>query len=182
MVILVSFSISFYYGPRYGNQNIVVYILLCSGIGSLTVMSCKGLGLAIKETVSGRSNDFGNWLPYFFFFTVVGCIFVQMNYLNRALDLFNTSIVTPVYYVFFTTFVIVASSILFNEWTSLQPNDVLGSLCGFLVVIVAIFLLHGFKDMDISLQDVRNMLRPKHELLFRNNHKNSYDSMLTRTV
>lgn len=106
LVIIVSLSIAFYFGPKYGSEHVVVYIILCSAVGSLTVMSCKGLGLAIKDTIAGTSNEFTNWLTYLFLFTVVICIFIQMNYLNKALDLFNTSIVTPVYYVFFTTLVI----------------------------------------------------------------------------
>lgn len=43
-----------YIGPHYGHKNVAVYIILCSSIGSLTVMSCKGLGLAIKETLTGE--------------------------------------------------------------------------------------------------------------------------------
>ena len=38
----------------------------------------------------------------------------QMNYLNKALDLFNTAIVSPIYFVMFTTFTILASAILFQ--------------------------------------------------------------------
>lgn len=184
LVIVTAFTISFYFGPKYGSQNVVVYIILCSAVGSLTVMSCKGLGLAVKETISGRNNDLGNWLTYAFFVTVVICVFIQMNYLNKALDLFNTSIVTPVYYVFFTTLVIVASSILFKEWTSLKGEDVLGSLCGFLVVIIAIFLLNAFRDMDVSFNDIRGMLRPKHEFLFRSRERDkyNYESILSRSV
>lgn len=175
VVIIASLSIAFYFGPKYGSQNVVVYILLCSAVGSLTVMSCKGLGLALKETLSGANNNFNGWLIYFFLVTVVVCIFVQMNYLNKALDLFNTSIVTPVYYVFFTTLVIIASSILFKEWRRLQAEDVLGNLCGFFVVIIAIILLHAFKDMDISLDHVRGILRPKHETASRLNNRYEYD-------
>lgn len=37
-----------------------------------------------------------------------------MNYLNKALDLFNTAIVSPVYYVMFTTLTIMASIIMFR--------------------------------------------------------------------
>lgn len=44
-----------------------------------------------------------------------------MNYLNKALDLFNTAIVSPIYYVMFTTFTITASVILFQ--VSLLPAD-----------------------------------------------------------
>ena len=39
-----------------------------------------------------------------------------MNYLNKALDTFNTAIVSPIYYVLFTTATILASGILFNGW------------------------------------------------------------------
>lgn len=38
----------------------------------------------------------------------------QMNYLNKALDLFNTAIVSPVYYVMFTLLTILASIIMFR--------------------------------------------------------------------
>lgn len=45
---------------------------------------------------------------------VAGCVIVQMNYLNKALDLFNTAIVSPIYYVMFTLCTITASVILFQ--------------------------------------------------------------------
>lgn len=47
------------------------------------------------------------------------CVVTQMNYLNKALDLFNTAIVSPIYYVMFTTFTIIASIILFQVRGSL---------------------------------------------------------------
>ncbi|KAF2899051.1 hypothetical protein ILUMI_07119 [Ignelater luminosus] len=175
IVIVVSILIAFYYGPKYGSQNVVVYIVLCSAIGSLTVMSCKGLGLAIKETISGKTNALANWLTYAFIISIAVCIFIQMDYLNKALDLFNTSIVTPIYYVLFTTLVIIASAILFKEWRHLNANDVVGNICGFLVIITAIVLLHGFKDFDISFNDVRGILRPKHESLIRATHLERID-------
>ena len=51
---------------------------------------------------------------------VAVCVVTQMNYLNKALDLFNTAIVSPIYYVMFTTFTITASVILFQVSHSLQ--------------------------------------------------------------
>ncbi|XP_015594333.2 magnesium transporter NIPA2 [Cephus cinctus] len=164
IIIIIAVLIIFEYGPVYGRHHVVVYILLCSSIGSLTVMSCKGLGLALKETIHG-TNELGNWLTWIFLFTVILCITIQMNYLNKSLDLFNTGIVTPVYYVFFTTFVIVASAILFREWEHMKPDDILGSLCGFFTVIIAIFMLNAFKDMDIKYSDIQGMLRPKRDLV-----------------
>ena len=45
---------------------------------------------------------------------VVCCVLTQMNYLNKALDLFNTAIVSPIYYVMFTTLTVAANIILFQ--------------------------------------------------------------------
>lgn len=57
-----------------------------------------------------------------FIVLLITFVCIQMNYLNKALDTFNTSVVTPVYYVMFTTLVITASAILFKEWEHLQLN------------------------------------------------------------
>ena len=168
-VIICSLLIIFYFGPAYGKQNIVIYIWLCSSVGSLTVMSCKGLGLALKETITGYNNGFANWLTWVFLFTVVLCISVQMNYLNKSLDLFETTVVTPVYYVFFTTLVIIASAILFREWENMSTEDIFGSCCGFLIVIIAIFLLNAFKEIDIHYDNIKHILRPKREIVLSNN-------------
>lgn len=161
LVIATTILIIFYIGPKYGHRNVVVYVTLCSAIGSLTVMSCKGLGLALKSTISGQSNELGNWLAWVLLIMVILCISMQMNYLNRALDLFNTGIVTPVYYVLFTSLVITASTILFREWQHLEYPDIIGSLCGFLVVIIAILLLNAFRDLEVSYSDFQNIMRPK---------------------
>ena len=75
----------------------------------------------------------------------------QINYLNKALDIFNTSLVTPIYYVFFTMSVLTCSAILFKEWEHMGAGDVIGTLSGFLTIVVGIFLLHAFKDISVSL-------------------------------
>lgn len=154
-VMLTTFVLIAYYAPRYGNSNVLVHILICSLIGSLSVMSCKALGLSIRESLT-ENKPFFTSLFFFFFVSMVTSVAVQMNYLNKALDVFNTSLVTPVYYVFFTSLVLLASSILFKEWNSMTYTNILGSVCGFSTVIVAIFLLCGFSDVNVTLDSLRN--------------------------
>ena len=50
-------------------------------------------------------------------------VITQLNYLNRALDMFNTAIVSPIYYVMFTLFTITASLIMFKVRHSPAPGD-----------------------------------------------------------
>ncbi|XP_030383421.1 magnesium transporter NIPA2 [Scaptodrosophila lebanonensis] len=173
--------------PKYGHRNVTVYIYLCSGIGSLTVMSCKALGLAIRNAIANGAQVFGNWMPWFLIVVTITFIAIQMNYLNKALDIFNTGIVTPVYYVMFTTLVITASAILFKEFTHMRFEDILGDVCGFLIVITAVFMLNAFKDLEFNMNDIRGLMRPKmqrlsqfdDEVLVSSNskkHRNSYGS------
>lgn len=131
----------------------MVYILICSLIGSLSVMACKGLSIALKLTISGN-NQIWNPLAWFFVVSVCICIVTQMNYLNKALDIFNTSLVTPIYYVMFTSFTIVASAILFQEWYDVSGVDAANAIMGFLTIICGVFLLHAFKDLKFTLDDL----------------------------
>ena len=156
MVLITSMILIFYYGPRCGKENILVYVAICSLIGSLSVMGCKGLGIVLKQTFHG-DNQVRNPISWMLLFAVVGCIVTQMNYLNKALDIFNTSLVTPIYYVMFTTLTIIASAILFKEWSNRNAKDVLGSLSGFLTIIVGVFLLHAFRDVKFSLVDLPSL-------------------------
>jgi hypothetical protein len=77
--------------PRYGRSNPLVYISICSVVGSVSVMAIKGFGIAIKLTLSGK-NQFTHPSTYVFGIVVTVCILVQMNYFNKALDTFSTNV------------------------------------------------------------------------------------------
>ena len=53
-------------------------------------MACKGFGIALKLTFSGNS-QLGNASTYVFALVVLVSVLVQMNYFNKALDLFSTN-------------------------------------------------------------------------------------------
>lgn len=182
IILSLSLLIGIYLAPRYGHKHIVIYLLLCSGVGSLTVMSCKALGLTIRDQISGKSNDYGTFLPYILIIITVSFIAIQMNYLNKALDIFNTSIVTTIYFFLFSTLVIVASGVLFKEFQHMRAENILGGICGFLVVIVAVMLLNMFKDIEISLDDIRGSMRPKRELIMQQDHSDDVIMVTTGTT
>ncbi|XP_061690701.1 magnesium transporter NIPA2 isoform X4 [Syngnathoides biaculeatus] len=139
--------------PRFGQKNVLVYITICSVIGSLSVSCVKGLGIGIKELVAGTA-VLREPLFWSLLVCLVLCVSIQISYLNKALDIFNTSIVTPIYYVFFTTSVIACSAILFREWLRMSLNAVVGTISGFLTIVLGIFMLHAFKDITFSWDSV----------------------------
>lgn len=164
IILVMSLIIKLIFIPRFGNTNIAVYLLLCSSVGSLTVVFCKAVALGVRETFTGSTNNLTNYIFWILFATSVICIMIQMNYLNKSLDIFNTSVVTPVYYVMFTILVILASGILFKEWDYMTPPDIIGCICGFLVVIIAVFMLNAFKDIQISFKDLKLNTRQRRSM------------------
>ena len=76
--------------PLYGKKNPMIYISICSTVGSISIMAIKGFGIALKLTLGGN-NQFGYPSTYVFAIVVVVCILTQMNYFNKALSQFSTN-------------------------------------------------------------------------------------------
>lgn len=152
-ILVMTLIVKVVFVPRFGNTSIIVYLLICSAIGSLTVVFCKGVALGIKNSINNDANTFKSFVFWLLLAMSVACVMIQMNYLNKALDIFNTNIVTPVYYVMFTVLVIIASGILFREWEHMKTYDILGCLFGFFILMVAVFTLNTFKDLS-SFKDL----------------------------
>lgn len=127
--------------PKYGRRNPMIYISICSTVGSVSVMSIKGFGIAVKLTFAGN-NQFTHPSTYVFAIVVAVCILTQMNYFNKALDQFDTSIVNPLYYVTFTTATLCASFILFKGFNTSNAVNTISLISGFLIIFTGVYLLN----------------------------------------
>ncbi|TDL24431.1 DUF803-domain-containing protein [Rickenella mellea] len=127
--------------PKYGRKTPIVYISICSLVGSIGVMAIKGFGVAVKLTFGGN-NQFTSPSTYVFAIVVTGCIVIQMNYFNKALDIFSTNVVNPMYYVGFSTATIVSSLILFQGLNTDDPVTTASLLLGFIVTFLGVHLLN----------------------------------------
>ncbi|RXW12113.1 hypothetical protein EST38_g13740 [Candolleomyces aberdarensis] len=140
-VLVFSLIMIYFFVPKYGKTNPLVYISICSLVGSVSVMAIKGFGIAVKLTFSGH-NQFTHFSTYLFGATVAGCIIVQMNYFNKALDTFSTNVVNPMYYVGFSTATLVASIILFQGFNTDDTANAVSLLTGFVVTFLGVHLLN----------------------------------------
>ncbi|EPS73206.1 hypothetical protein M569_01549, partial [Genlisea aurea] len=145
LVIATVVILIYHYVPLYGQTHIWFYIGVCSLVGSLSVMSVKAVGIALKLTLSGM-NQLIYPQTWVFAVVVLACVLTQMNYLNKALDTFNTAVVSPIYYVMFTSLTIVASVIMFKDWDRQNPTQIVTQMCGFVTILSGTFLLHSTKD------------------------------------
>ncbi|NP_001359018.1 protein ENOR3-like isoform 2 [Glycine max] len=147
--VSVVLALIVHFEPRYGQTNMLVYLGICSLVGSLTVVSIKAIGIAIKLTLDGISQI--AYPQTWFFLTVATiCVITQLNYLNRALDTFNATIVSPVYYVMFTTLTIIASAIMFKDWSGQDVSSIASEICGFITVLTGTIILHMTREQEES--------------------------------
>ncbi|KAK6132418.1 hypothetical protein DH2020_033857 [Rehmannia glutinosa] len=127
--IAVVLVLVLYCEPRYGRTNIMVYIGVCSIIGSITVMNIKAVGIAVKLTLTAivrwPISDFGYllWL--------------------EALDKFNSSVVYPIYYAMLISLTVFANAIMFKDC-----SNVVSVLSGFITVLSGAMVLHSTRNLE----------------------------------
>lgn len=146
-VLVFTLLMVYVVAPKHGRSNPLIYISICSLVGSVSVMAIKAFGIAVKLTLSGN-NQFTLASTYIFGFVVVGCILVQMNYFNKALDTFSTNVVNPMYYVGFSTATLVASLLLFQGLNTSDATNTLSLLLGFVVTFLGVHLLNISRDPE----------------------------------
>lgn len=84
----------FFVAPKYGKKNMLVYIGICSLLGGLSVACTSGLGGAILASIRGTAHTWNQWFTYFLLAFCVTTLLLEINYLNKALELFNSASVT----------------------------------------------------------------------------------------
>uniref|UniRef100_A0A7S4EVW7 Magnesium transporter n=1 Tax=Chrysotila carterae TaxID=13221 RepID=A0A7S4EVW7_CHRCT len=145
VVVMLSLLLMYRYAPRYGKSMVWVYVLICSLVGSLSVVALRALGIAIKLTLRG-SWQIHKKETYLLVLWVLLCIATQMNYLNKALDTFNTTMVSSVYYVFFTLCTVTASMIMYKDWENQTANTIGWQMIALLVLVLGVHVLSATKD------------------------------------
>ncbi|KAF8843059.1 DUF803-domain-containing protein [Paxillus ammoniavirescens] len=143
VLITIALSIIIYFGPKYGKQNMLWYITVCSSIGGISVSVTTGLGAAIVTTALGH-NQFNNWFIFFLIGFVAVTLVAEVYYLNVALALFNTGSLTPTYYVLFSFCSMVTTIVLF-QGLSAPVSQILTLVLAFMTICVGITILQMSK-------------------------------------
>ncbi|CZT43579.1 related to DUF803 domain membrane protein [Rhynchosporium secalis] len=144
-VVLIGCAVLiFWAGPRYGKKSMFVYLSICSLMGGLSVVATQGLGAAIVAQIGGKP-QFNQWFIYVLLVFVVFTLVTEIIYLNKALNLFNAALVTPTYYVIFTSCTIITSVILFRGFKG-TPTSIITVVLGFFTICAGVVLLQLSKS------------------------------------
>ncbi|KAK2597392.1 hypothetical protein QQS21_006016 [Conoideocrella luteorostrata] len=162
VIIVGSVITAWYAGPRWGNKNMLVYISICSWIGGLSVVSTQGLGAAIIAWIGGQP-EYKQWFLWVLFVFVICTLVTEIIFLNasfvvphvhrgdssstniKALNIFNAALVTPTYYVYFTSTTIITSIVLFQGFKG-TPPQIVTVVLGFLTICSGVVLLQLSKS------------------------------------
>lgn len=149
VIILGSIILVWKVAPKYGKTHPMVYISICSFIGSLSVCTLQALGGSIIRTFYG-DNQFTHWFIYILIVFVVVTILTQINFLNKALNEFVTAEVTPVYYVVFTTATLVSSAVLYQGFKA-TPVAIVTLILAFLTICSGVIILQTSRMYEASV-------------------------------
>ncbi|KAK2630527.1 hypothetical protein QTJ16_001347 [Diplocarpon rosae] len=144
VVLIACGAIAFWAGPRYGKKSMMVYLSICSLMGGLSVVATQGLGAAIIAQIGGKA-QFNNWFIYVLLVFVIFTLVTEIIYLNETLNLYNAALVTPTYYVIFTSCTIVTSVILFRGFKG-TPTSIVTVVLGFFTICAGVVLLQLSKS------------------------------------
>ncbi|KAJ1536950.1 hypothetical protein HK096_005950 [Nowakowskiella sp. JEL0078] len=131
--------------PHYGNKWPLVDITICSIMGSFVVISTQGFGSAIVYSISyPEDSQFTHWELYPLIIFVIVTAIAQIHYLNKALNVFSTAVITPIYYVCFTTLTLVGSAMLFRDISFESVRSAITAFLGFIVIVGGVVLLFQY--------------------------------------
>jgi drug/metabolite transporter (DMT)-like permease len=146
--------------PRKAKNWILVWVLLCSGISSLTVMACRGFsslitsmpidcapevcstdGLMVPNTAPCQQTV-AHWLFWVLLLAIIVTAIWSANYLNKAMMHYGNTEVVPIYYCTFTLASIIGCAVVYNELKNLTIvkgfgflGGVAAALCGVLTLM-----------------------------------------------
>lgn len=142
LVVVLLITLIVWIAPAHGTSNIMVYVAICSLLGSFTVPSSKGLGLVAQDVFGeGALSSRAQALFLGLLATLAVGILTQFFFINKALECFSSNMFEAIYYVSFTSTVTLASALLFKEWIALTLTNGLAMLCGLTTVCVGVILL-----------------------------------------
>ncbi|KFY64694.1 hypothetical protein V496_03089 [Pseudogymnoascus sp. VKM F-4515 (FW-2607)] len=140
--------------PKYGSKTILIDLGLVALFGAYTVLSTKGVSSMLSTSFW---EAFTNPITYALAVVLIGTAVMQVKYINRALQRFDSTQVIPVQFVLFTISVILGSAVLYRDFESTSPGRAVKFVGGCLLTFFGVFLItSGRVSHDDSSSDLES--------------------------
>lgn len=142
--------------PRYGRRTILIDLGLVGLFGGYTALSTKGVSSMLSATLW---RAFTTPVTYVLLLILLVTAVMQIRYVNKALQRFDSTQVIPIQFVMFTLCVIIGSAILYRDFEKTTLEQAAKFVGGCLLTFFGVFLItsgrkqQGDDDEDI-LSDI----------------------------
>jgi len=162
--------------PRYGNRTILIDLglvglfgmcltsssvpsirLLTSKTGGYTALTTKGVSSMLSSTLL---KAFATPVTYGLVFVLLVTAVMQVRYVNKALQRFDSTQVIPIQFVLFTLSVIIGSAVLYRDFERTTAEQAAKFVGGCLLTFFGVFLITSGRhrqDDDDQLSDDENI-------------------------
>ena len=123
---------------RYGDKTILIDLGLVGLFGGYTALSTKGVASLLSDTLW---RAFTYPVNYLLIFVLVLTAVLQIRYVNRALQRFDSTQVIPTQFVLFTISVIIGSAVLYRDFESATVDRVAKFIGGCLLTFMGVYLI-----------------------------------------
>ncbi|KAK0723123.1 magnesium transporter NIPA-domain-containing protein [Lasiosphaeria miniovina] len=124
--------------PRYGNRTILIDLGLVGLLGIYTALATKGVSSMLSSMLLGA---FATPVTYVLLLILIATAGMQIQYINKALQRFDSTQVIPIQFVFFTLFVIIGSAVLYRDFERTTRKQAVKFIGGCLLTFFGVFLI-----------------------------------------
>lgn len=130
---------------KYGEKSILIDLGLVGLFGGYTALSTKGVASLLSGTL-WRTLTFP--ITYLLVVILVASAVMQIRYINRALQRFDSTQVIPTQFVLFTLSVIIGSAVLYRDFESATAARVGKFIGGCLLTFIGVYLITSGRSKD----------------------------------
>ncbi|GAW22390.1 hypothetical protein ANO14919_119270 [Xylariales sp. No.14919] len=143
--------------PIYGNRTILIDLGLVGLFGGYTALTTKGVSSMLSSTLL---KAFATPVTYGLVIVLLVTAVMQVRYVNKALQRFDSTQVIPIQFVLFTLSVIIGSAVLYRDFERTALEQAVKFIGGCLLTFFGVFLITSGRhrqDDDDQLSDDENV-------------------------
>ncbi|KAH6969090.1 magnesium transporter NIPA-domain-containing protein [Fusarium avenaceum] len=131
--------------PRYGKHTILIDLGLVGLFGGYTALATKGVSSMLSSTLWGA---FATPVTYVLIVILLGTAVMQIRYVNKALQRFDSTQVIPIQFVMFTLCVIIGSAVLYRDFERTNAEQATKFVGGCLLTFFGVFLITSGREQS----------------------------------
>lgn len=130
---------------KFGDRTILIDLGLVGLFGGYTALSTKGVASLLSSSI-WRVITFP--ITYLLVAVLVSTAVLQIKYLNRALQRFDSTVVIPTQFVMFTLSVIMGSAILYRDFERTTTEDAVKFVGGCALTFLGVYFITSGRSGD----------------------------------